>query len=68
MRLFALAAVMLASATTANAHAQDVNMKKATALLEEAATAFRSGKAKEAAELATKAAELDPEEPRPRRS
>jgi lipoprotein NlpI len=63
MRLFALAAVMLASATTAYAHAQDVNMKKATALLEEAATAFRSGKAKEAAELAAKAAELDPKNP-----
>jgi lipoprotein NlpI len=63
MRLFALAAVMIATATAGLARAQDDNMKKAAKLLEDAATAFQSGKAKEAAELATKAAELDPKNP-----
>lgn len=63
MRLFELAAVMIVTATTGFSRGEDENMKKAMKLLEEAATAFQTGKAKEAAELAAKAAELDPKNP-----
>jgi lipoprotein NlpI len=65
MRVFALAAAVVAAAAphAPPAPAQDENMKAATKLLEEAAAALRDGKAKEAVELATKGAKLDPKNP-----
>src|SRR6478609_1639656 len=70
MRAFAFAVlVVVASVTTSGglrtaiAFAQDENMKMAMKLLEEAGAAFQNGKAKEAIELATKAAKLDPKNP-----
>ena len=66
MRLFALAVLILATSGGLRpplAQAQDENVKMAMKLLEEAGTAFQSGKAKEAIELATKAAKLDPKNP-----
>ena len=65
MRLFVLAAAAVAVSICAARlrPAQDDNMKMAAKLLEEAATAFQGGKAKEAIALATKAAKLDPKNP-----
>ena len=66
MRLFALAVLIVATSGGLRpplAQAQDENVKTAMKLLEEAGTAFQSGKAKEAIELATKAAKLDPKNP-----
>jgi lipoprotein NlpI len=65
MRLFvlAVAAVAVSIAPAPAAPSQDDNMKVAAKLLEEAATAFQGGKAKEAIALATKAVQLDPKNP-----
>jgi lipoprotein NlpI len=65
MRLFVLgvATVAVSIAPTPSAPSQDDNMKVAAKLLEEAATAFQGGKAKEAIALATKAVQLDPKNP-----
>jgi lipoprotein NlpI len=67
MRQFAFAAVLIAASTggllPSSATAQDDDMKLAMKLLEEAAAAFQNGKPKEAIELATKAAKLDPKNP-----
>ena len=63
MRLFVLAVAAIAVSIAPAAPSQDDNMKMAAKLLEEAATAFQGGKAKEAIDLATKAVQLDPKNP-----
>ncbi len=65
MSVFAIAAplLMLGHLPSSPAAAQDKNIEMAQKLLDEAAAAFQSGKAKEAIELATKAAKLDPKNP-----
>ena len=66
MRLFVLAAGVIAALTLpapSAASGQDENMKMAAKLLEEAAAAFQGGKAKEAIEKASTAAQLDPKNP-----
>jgi lipoprotein NlpI len=69
MRVFAFAAVVIVAVPISGvvraplATAQDDDMTMATKLLEEAAAAFQNGKAKEAIELAAKAAKLDPKNP-----
>lgn len=67
MRVFAFAAVAIVVTTGGFgpplALAQDDDVKMAMKLLEEAAAAFQKGAAKEAIELATKAARLDPKNP-----
>ena len=65
MRVFVLAVACRSPSRLAPAarRGQDENMKMAAKLLDEAAAAFQSGKSKEAIDLATKAAKLDPKNP-----
>lgn len=65
MRVFAIAAALLLFGHVAApaASTQDKSIEMAQKFLDEAAAAFQSGKAKEAVELATKAAKLDPKNP-----
>jgi lipoprotein NlpI len=68
MRVFAIVALVIVVTgglrpRLAEAKAQDENMKMAAKLIDEAGAAFQNGKAKEAIELATKAAKLDPKNP-----
>ena len=62
MRLFAFAVVGLIAAAGPLA-AQTDDMKMAMKLLEDAARAFQSGKAREAIDLASRAEKLDPKNP-----
>jgi lipoprotein NlpI len=64
MRVFAIAvAILILGHFQPVPAAQDKNIEMAQKLLDEAAAAFQSGKPKEAVELATKAARLDPKNP-----
>jgi lipoprotein NlpI len=65
MRVFTLAAVLALTGALQPpvALAQDENVKMAAKLIEEAGDAYQAGKNKEAIELATKAAKLDPKNP-----
>jgi lipoprotein NlpI len=66
MRVFAIAALLAITSGGLRpplARGQDENMKMAAKLIDEAGLAFQNGKAKEAIELATKAAKLDPKNP-----
>ena len=65
MRVFTLAAVLALTGGVQPrvTFAQDENVKMAAKLIEEAGDAYQAGKNKEAIELATKAAKLDPKNP-----